>query len=120
MKYYITYNEYYTLPKTRTSKAMKFNVELGNIYRSAPDSYFQTAEGDDIQPGNPAYVVLVNYQDGDTFGQNGYWSIEGVFADYKDAERRKENCEDKDEWHPWWGFFASLNFVEIVLMPVQS
>lgn len=87
---------------------------------------------DDVSAGSTAYVVLVHYEDGDTFGYDGYWTIAAVKASLEDAaeiERRCENPNDRatrsdggrESWwlRPWDGYFAGLTSVEVLELVMQ-
>lgn len=69
---------------------------------------------DDIPAGTTAHVVVVNYQDGDTFGSRGHWKVVGVKRDSAEAERVVQRAEGPNDtahaWRSWDGYFAHLNF----------
>lgn len=145
MDYYITYDEHtYVITEPEGSDepysdqgATGVDVTLKAIHRNVPNGgphEVVTDEGyrrayyglDDIAPGNTAYVVLVNYFDGDTFGSSGYWMIAAVKATPEAAAAATKRCNsprvgseyDFTTLRSWDGYFAGINSVEVIPMTV--
>lgn len=80
-----------------------------------------------LSAGDSAYVVIVTYSDGDTFGSSGYWKVAAVCStpeQAKTAEERAQIPEPRqiggDDWMPWHGYFAHLKNVETYPMVVLA
>jgi hypothetical protein len=79
-----------------------------------------------ILPRYDAYVLVVRYIDGDTFGYNGYADISGIFSTYETAKTAETLACDPDDGkfcgpvsRPWDGFFARLTGTDIHVVEVQ-
>lgn len=72
-----------------------------------------------------AWVAVVRYTDGDTFGQShGYGQLEGVYLTMEEAGARASdlrNGADSVEGDPCWeGHFARLERIEVYPVPVKQ
>lgn len=74
---------------------------------------------DDIPPGGTAYVVLCNYQTGDTFGSDGAYCIAAIVDSPEKAREVEGKCHDENDrpgscaYRPFDGYFEHLNDVSI-------
>jgi hypothetical protein len=87
------------------------------------ESYNDLFGVEEVKQGEIAYVVLVIYQDGDTFGSSGYWTVPGIFSDANRAEQLVKDIENGKAvttkyMLPWDGYFASLSSAEVIPMVV--
>lgn len=71
-----------------------------------------TYDFEEVQSGDTAYLVIVEYTDGGTFGYDGYWTVAGVYATQEGAERAVQRAEGDNDtevrYRAWDGYFASL------------
>lgn len=92
--------------------------------RDFPLTGYEEVEGTEIAPGETAYVVIVTYTDGDTFGYSGYWACLGVFTTAESADETRKEAEKPNEYpfdkgyRPWDGYFASLESADVYPMTV--
>lgn len=112
------------------------DVRLTGIYASEPASerwgwwtasnrsYDSVYGVEEIAAGDPAYVLVVRYRGGDTFGYSGYWTPAGVFATREAAEAARHRAEGENDtdsaYRPWDGYFESLTEAridELVMRP---
>lgn len=104
------------------------DVTLNSIHASAPSGPHENCERaiygcESIAPGDAAYVVLVVYEDGDTFGSSGYWCVAAVCSTPESAHAVTLRCEgandlDRPVYRPWDGYFAHLNAATVVPLTV--
>ncbi len=92
---------------------------------AARDSYDDVYGVDDIPAGDKAYVVVVEYTTGDTFGSNDTWCIAAVKASREDAEEAKIKCYAGNKlteraFRPWDGYFEHLNSAYIEELEVSE
>lgn len=141
--YYLTYSQqtYIDDPGEQSDEpyswqgVSRVNVYPRALHRSEPTGEHVSISPDrtvyavdELSPGAVAFVVIANYQDGDTFGSSGYWEVAGVASTPEDAKKMAAAAEDErtavrsadPSYRPWDGYFASLNSVEIVPMVVLS
>lgn len=143
MNYYLTYDEHsYVITEPEDSDEpfsdqgeTGVDVTLRAIHRSPvkgghelvsdEGGYSRLYGVEDVPAGETAYVVLVNYSDGDTFGSSGYWTIAAVCSNPQSAKNIVERCEGENDlshraYRPWDGYFAHLNSAEVVPMTVLA
>lgn len=107
------------------------DIVLIDCYRSIPKGKsYESVNSDncvydcqDISSGGIAYVLLVNFTTGGTFGSHGAWVVAGVFASYEEANlciKKAEGPQPDEGYRPWDGYFESLNSIKIVEMLVQD
>lgn len=136
MKYYVKLDEYtYTITEPDpdddwdsgesgleyTFKSISLSEPKGDYgYRIIDtENNYQAIYGVDsnISVGEQAYVVVVKYTDGDTFGSSEYTTIVAIKKDINDAYevvKKVNNNNDTDvTYRPWDGYFAHLNSVEV-------
>ena len=81
--------------------------------------------------GKTVWVVVARYSDGDTFGStSGHWHIVKVCTDESQVKAAVDdtNLPEPDHntifknkiWKPWWGYFASLEDVEVHEFTLQE
>jgi len=75
---------------------------------------------DEIEPGQNAYLLVVTYTTGGTFGSHGAWTIPAVKADLQDAYTAQRLCHaDNNQkrtnrmYRPWDGYFEHLESVDV-------
>jgi hypothetical protein len=96
---------------------------LGGHYQIAPDGYESVYEVQDVPVGAMAYLVVVEYTDGGTFGYDGYWCVPGLYSTPEEAEECRKRCEAPNDvptraLRPWDGYFASLGSARVEPMVV--
>lgn len=78
----------------------------------------------DVAVGDTAFLLLIEYIDGGTFGYSGYWCCAGVFSTAEEAEAARKRAEGENDtarmYRPWDGYFASLRSAEVHPMTVLS
>lgn len=89
-----------------------------DITRFEKDGYDDIYGYDEIPLGNAAFMVIVKYTTGDTFGSHGAWTMPAVKADINDAYKALAKCNKPDDKNPyrraWDGYFEHLESVEVV------
>jgi hypothetical protein len=77
-----------------------------------PSRYGTVYDIEQVMAGQKAYVVIVVYQDGGTFGYYCEWRAVGLYATQEAAEAVRKQCEAENDteraYRPWDGYFASL------------
>jgi hypothetical protein len=76
----------------------------------------------EFERGDIGHLLIVRYSTGDTFSHtNGYWKIIGFYKDAKEAIATRDKIEDDSyEGHkPWFGYFESLENIELHTLVVQ-
>lgn len=72
----------------------------------------------DITKAQGAYLVVVRFSDGDTFGRTlGYHSVDGVYETKEKAQVSVKEIEDT-RYKEWKSFFGRFESVEIVYMKI--
>jgi hypothetical protein len=89
------------------------------------DSYENVYGVDDIPAGDKAYVVVVEYTTGDTFGSDDTWCVAAIKASREDAEAAEIKCYAGNKlteraFRPWDGYFEHLNSVRIEELEVKE
>jgi hypothetical protein len=104
-------------------------IDLLSLHR--PDSKSKKLSYDretvyaDFNPSkvDQAYLVMVRYSDGDTFGHSsGHMYVEGVYKSKKKADKVAKSIE-KDTYKgykAWSSYFGGLESVEVVNMSVED
>lgn len=114
----------------RTLSLTKPNPEDAyyNYERIADDAYgIYYPPVREVPAEGTAYVILVHYTDGDTFGSSGYWCVPALVDTQERAREIVEAIQGPQEadkltrsrWRPWDGYFAGLSSVEVHEMVVQ-
>ena len=99
------------------------HLSVTGISRTNPNSgrdFDVTAftSDEDIPAGAEALVVVVKYGDGDTFGNDEYWTVtcitqsQAKALDAVDAANAPAT-KDYTNWRPWDGYFAWLDEVYV-------
>lgn len=130
MIYYLTYDEcsYMIDPPEASDEPFSYrgrsglNVYPRSLHRSNPRVPHELIDTEtDIALGAMAYVVVVTYTDGDTFGSSGYWCVEGLYASPENAKDAADGAETGgDGYQPWDGYFARFEAAEVVPMTVLA
>ncbi len=98
--------------------------DLGGHFEVKPGSYNLSYECEDVPIGSTAYLVIVEYTDGGTFGYDGYWTVAGLYATPEAAEACRAKCNGENDtartYRPWDGYFASLGETRVEPMVVQA
>lgn len=80
---------------------------------------------DDIEVGQVANIVFVEYTTGDTFGSSGTWCVAAVKSDVHEAEKIARKCEDPNDnsasvaFRPWDGYFEHIKSATVVPLVVK-
>lgn len=87
----------------------------------------------DAQPGDVVFVVLADYESGNTFGRSGgQYQLLDVFTDVKDAYALAKAAQDvehgdfnlihagKEYYVSWTGYFESLQAIRVMTALVQA
>lgn len=101
------------------------------LYRkreAVPDWLCETIElPDGIDPTTTAFIVVVRYATGNTFGRSyGHWAIDGIYADPVAAAELARKITADEQSHgnlshgytPWSGYFDRYETVEVHALPV--
>lgn len=105
------------------------DVTLNTLHRTPPQGCYENCERalygvEDIPVGDTAHIVLVVYEDGDTFGSSGYWCVAGIASTPESAEAIRLRCEGQNDtdraYRPWDGYFARLTDASVVPLTVLA
>jgi hypothetical protein len=134
MNYYLTYEDWTWIsdPGDPSDDQWRYrgvtdcNVVLKGLYRSAPDAPHETPhpslyENDEVGDLRYAYVVVILYHTGDTFGSDGRWLIAAVKESEEAAQEVVKRVEANDcdqAYCPWEGYFERLDEARIERMVV--
>ncbi len=75
-----------------------------------------------FEPGDGAYVVIVRYGSGSTFGRSfGEWHLVGVYDNENSAKEIEKSIENHtfEGYMPWVGYFESFESANVFAMLVQ-
>lgn len=102
------------------NKISKTELTGWHVQSFEADSYDDIYGYDDIQPGDNAYLVVVTYTTGGTFGSHGAWTIPAIKADLQDAYTAQRLCyADNNQkrtnrmYRPWDGYFEHIDSVDV-------
>lgn len=102
------------------------DVSIDGIYRSEMSGWNVQAVSeseavygiDEIPVNETAYLVLVEYITGDTFGSHETWCIAAVKARHQQAEKIAQRCCGQNHtqaaYRPWDGYFEHLKSASVV------
>lgn len=100
-------------------------VKFHEFYRTPPTHrfFYDSVIVDEATfNSDEAYLAVVRYTDGDTFGYtDGSWHIVGATNSVEVAKEMLELAlNNKDSYKPWEGYFASLQRTEIERLVVRK
>ena len=99
-------------------------VEFKGLFRSQADRFFYDSVEVDEETfkSDVAYLAVVRYSDGDTFGQShGHFHIVGAYSTIKEADEMLKNAlESEDSYKPWNGYFASLDDTDVIPLVIRQ
>jgi hypothetical protein len=113
-------------PDNRWSSHADINIEVKfhEFYRNPPTHrfFYDSKEvSEEIYNASRAYLAVVRYSTGSTFGNTyGAWHIVGIALTREDAEKMlKEAVEDEGGYKPWVGYFESLTDTEVYGLVIE-
>jgi hypothetical protein len=97
-----------------------YNWELKEVFLNKDNADWYRREETvnfNVKSGDTVYVVWVQYSTGDTFSHSeGHGTIVGVYKTYDEAKEVQQKIETNKfggKYHPWNGYFDSLEQIHI-------
>jgi len=98
------------------------SVQFIQLHREPPKHrffYHSIEVSEELKKLDTAYLAVVRYSTGDTFGHtNGAWYVVDIAPTYKEAEKILDRAINEKGYKPWEGYFERFECTEIHTMEV--